>query len=413
MTQRKPSVVILVENLPVPLDRRAWQEALALRAAGWDVTVISPRGAGEMRRLRDRIDGIEVRRYPQRAARGLAGYVVEYLPSMLFTAGWLLRRRAGGRIDVIHGCNPPDLFWLFGWIARAEGGHYVFDQHDVGPELAATKWGRNGGFRARFLASLSRSLESRSYRTASLVLAPNDSYRKLAVDRGDVPDADVIVVRNAPDVRRFRDLAASVQPQSQRVGYVGVMGSQDGLDVLIDAWSIVAAQPDMTAARLELVGDGEARQTIEEQVRRLGLDGSVVFHGYLRANEYVPILAGCAVGVSPDLPTPFNQVSTMVKVVDYLAIGLGVVGFDLRESVGIAGDAMVVSPEPTPAGLARAILEVLRDPDVSRRLGEAGKARVDAIGLDWSRSAAALVRGYERFVAGGQRVLDRDDVVGR
>ncbi len=223
MNRRQPTAVILVENLPVPLDRRAWQEAVALNEAGWDVTVISPRGSGEMGRLRDRIDGIEVLRYPQRAATGLAGYLVEYLPSMLFTAGWLLHRRMRGRIDVVHGCNPPDLFWLFGRIARAEGGSYVFDQHDVGPELATTKWGGRGP-RAGALSAITRWLERRSYQTADLVLAPNDSYRKIAITRGHVTPDVVLVIRNAPDLARYRELAAGAVVDPHRVGYVGRHG---------------------------------------------------------------------------------------------------------------------------------------------------------------------------------------------
>lgn len=398
MSERRPSAVILVENLPVPLDRRAWQEALALHAAGWDVTVISPRGSGDMRRLRDRIDGIEVLRYPQRAARGLAGYLVEYLPSMLFTAAWLLHRRTRGRIDVIHGCNPPDLFWLFGRLARAEGGAYVFDQHDVGPELATTKWGGRGP-RARVLDLLTRWLEHRSYETADLVLAPNDTYRQISIDRGEVPADDVLLIRNAPDVARYRELAAGAAVDPHRVGYVGVMGSQDGLNLLLDAWAIVAREPDMTDAVLELFGDGEARRALQRQAGRLGLGKQVRFHGYRRAAEFVPVLAGCAVCVSPDPPTPFNDVSTMVKVVDYLAMGQGVVAFDLRETRNVAGNAAIIATPPTAAGLARSLLQVMRDPELSRSLGAAGSARVASIGLDWSRSASDLVAAYARILA--------------
>jgi glycosyltransferase involved in cell wall biosynthesis len=179
------------------------------------------------------------------------------------------------------------------------------------------------------------------------------------------------------------------------------MGSQDGLDLLLDAWAIVAREPDMPDAVLDLVGDGEARPALERQVARLGLAKRVRFHGYRKAAEFVPVLAGCAVGISPDPPTPFNDVSTMVKVVDYLAMGRGVVAFDLRETRAVAGDAAVIAAPPTAEGMAEAILGVLRDPERSRRLGEAGSARVGSMGLDWSRSASALVRGY----AG---IMDRD-----
>jgi glycosyltransferase involved in cell wall biosynthesis len=182
------------------------------------------------------------------------------------------------------------------------------------------------------------------------------------------------------------------------VGYVGVMGSQDGLDMLLDAWAIVSRQPDMADAVLELVGDGEARGGLERQARRLGLGHHVRFHGYRRAAHFVPLLARCAVGISPDPPTPFNDVSTMVKVVDYLAMGRGVVAFDLRETRTVAGDAAVIATPATADGLARALVALMRDPERARRLGQAGSARVASIGLDWSRSASALVGGYARLL---------------
>ena len=401
-----PRVLLLVENLPVPLDRRAWQEARALHAAGWDVTVVSPRGADDMARARDVIEGIRVYRYPQRAARGLAGYLVEYVPSMVFSAGYALYARTRGRFDVVHGCNPPDLFWLFGALARLEGGHYVFDQHDVGPELATTKWGRHGRLRVRVLGVLTRWLEARSYATAALVLSPNASYRDIALRRGGVDPERVLIVRNAPDVARYRAAAAGIEPDPHRVGYVGVMGSQDGLDILLDAWAIVTAEPDMADAVLELVGDGEARPGLEAQTAQLGLGSHVRFHGYQRAESFVPILAGCAVGVSPDPPTPFNDVSTMVKVVDYLAIGRGVVAFDLAETRGVAGDAAVIAATPTAGGLADALLSVLRDPARGPGLGQAGTARIAEIQLDWSRSAAILTEGYARIL--GRTPTPRD-----
>lgn len=391
--ERRPRVLLLVENLPVPLDRRAWQEARALHAAGWDVTVISPRGAGDMAQLRDRIDGIQVYRYPQRPARGLAGYLFEYGPSMVFTAAYALYAASRGRFDVVHGCNPPDLFWLFGAVARWGGGAYVFDQHDVGPELASAKWGDHGP-RAAILGRLTGWLETRSYRTAALVLAPNASYHDIALQRGGVSPDRVLIVRNAPDVARYRALSAGIEPDPHRVGYVGVMGSQDGLDVLLDAWALVTTEADMADAVLELIGDGEARPTLEGHAADLGLHGRVRFHGYQRAETFIPILAGCAVGVSPDLPTAFNDVSTMVKVVDYLAMGRGIVAFDLAETRRVAGPAAVIARAPTARALADALLSVLRDPELGRRLGETGAHRVAEIDLDWSRSADILVQGY-------------------
>ena len=231
----RPHVVILDENLPVPLDRRVWQEGLALVGAGFRVTIISPRGAGEMGRIAETRDGILILRYPQRAATGLSGYVIEYLPSMWFTAAWLLALRLRGRIDVIHGCNPPDLFFLLGRLGRVFGARYVFDQHDANPELAVTKWGdRHIG---RLLVRLTRALERASYRTAAVVIVPNDSYARLAAERGGLPPEGIVVVRNAPPGDHFRALAAGTLPPDDgglRIGYLGVMGSQDGVEILLE-----------------------------------------------------------------------------------------------------------------------------------------------------------------------------------
>jgi glycosyltransferase involved in cell wall biosynthesis len=393
---RPPRVVVLVENLPVPMDRRTWQEARALADAGWDVTVIGPRGAGDMRRWRDRIDGVEVLRYPQRAASGLAGYLAEYLPSMLFTAAWLAWTRRRGRIAVIHGCNPPDLFWAFGVLARPDGTAYVFDQHDANPELSRTKFGERG-IRGRVLHRLTLAMERASYRAASLVLAPNDSYADIARGRGRVPGERVVVVRNSPDVGAYRALAAGITPSEPRVGYVGVMGSQDDIETLVTAWRTVVDQPDLAAAVLELIGDGEARPALEAQVDRLGLRANVRFHGYLGPAAFVPILAACQFTVSPDPPTAFNDVSTMVKVLDSLAIGRPVVAFDLRETTRLVGDGGVILEEASAAALSAAIIDLLRRPDEVRRLAESASKRPEALRMGWVRSAEALIAAYERL----------------
>lgn len=399
-TARRPRVVVLVENLPVPLDRRTWQEARTLAAHGWDVTVIGPRGAGDMARWRDRIDGVEVVRYPQRAASGLAGYLAEYLPSMAFTAAWLVwTRLRRGPIAVIHGCNPPDLFWMFGSLARAGHGAYVFDQHDANPELSRTKFGERS-FKGRLLHRFTLAMERASYRAAALVIAPNDSYAAIATGRGRVPPERVVVVRNAPDAAAYRTLAAGISPDPRRIGYLGVMGSQDGIERLVAAWRQVVDQPDLADARLDLIGDGEARPALERQAAELGLGERVRFHGYLPPAAFVPILAACQATVSPDPPTPFNDVSTMVKVVDSLAIGRPVIACDLAESRRLIGDGGVIVPAPSSDALAAAIIDLLRRPDEAARLAGVAATRLAVVGVDWSRSAEVLIEAYERLRPG-------------
>ncbi len=392
-------VVILVENLPVPLDRRTWQEARALSEAGWDVTVIGPRGSGTMRCLRDQIDGIEVLRYPQRAASGLAGYLAEYVPSALLTTAWLLWTARRGRISVIHACNPPDLFWPLGVLFRATGTAFVFDQHDANPELSLTKFGSTG-IKAQLLHRITLLMERASYRTAALVLAPNDSYAQIARRRGRVPSDCLVVVRNAPDIDRYQRLAQGIDPERWNVGYVGVMGSQDGIEILIDAWRSVVDESDLRSAVLHLVGDGEARAELEAQVARLGLTGNVRFHGYLPPESFVPILARCQFTVSPDPPTPFNDVSTMVKVLDSLVIGRPVVAFDLHETALLAGGGAEIVPVASAAALGEAMIGLLRSPERIRELALCATRRPAELDISWERSSSILVAAYARLIKG-------------
>jgi glycosyltransferase involved in cell wall biosynthesis len=400
--RRRPHVAILVENLPVPLDRRVWQEATTLRREGWEVTIIGPRGAGDMRSLREVRDGIRILRYPQRAASGLSGYLLEYLPSLGFTAVWLAWLAIRRPVDVIHGCNPPDLFVVFGAIGRRLGRAYVFDQHDANPELSETKWGRRGI--GGLLYHLTLALERASYRTASLVIAVNESYAELARRRGDVSPDRLAIVPNAPDVERFRALAAGTRPEGDtaafRVGYLGVMGSQDGVELLIEACALLRhrlARP----LRIDLVGDGESLPALRRLAVERGLADSAVFHGYQTADTFVPLLAGVDVCVSPDPPTPFNDVSTMTKVVEYIAIGRPVVAFSLGETRRLVGPAGVIVTPATSAALAAALAELAEDGDRLGELGRHASTRIDELDLSWSRSAATLSAAYAGLVPPG------------
>ena len=377
-----------------------WQEGRALVEAGYRVTIISPRGGEGMDRFVETRDGIRVLRYPQRAATGLAGYLVEYVPSMVFTTLWLLALRARGRIDVIHGCNPPDLFFLLGRLGRSLGSRYVYDQHDANPELAVTKWGdRRSG---RLLVGLTRALERASYRTASAVIVPNDSYARLAADRGGLALDRIVVVRNAPPGDRFRALAAGVRAPtdgSLRIGYLGVMGSQDGVEILLDAVAHLRdTRPDLVV-QVDLVGDGEARLALERRADALGISTQLKFHGYQPPEVFVPVLAATHVCVSPDPPTPFNDVSTMTKVVEYLAIGRPVVAFALAETVGIVGDAGSIVEEATAKGLASELAVLADDRDRLARLTVAAAGRINDLDLRWEASAVRLLAAYDALLA--------------
>ncbi|MGH2407881.1 MAG: glycosyltransferase family 4 protein [Candidatus Limnocylindrales bacterium] len=394
-------VVILDENLPVPLDRRVWLTAQTLAEAGYQVTVIAPRGKGDMGRLVEHRDGIRLLRYPQRAASGLAGYLIEYPPSFAFTAAWLLALRIRGPVDILHGCNPPDLFFLLARVARLWGARYVYDQHDANPELATTKWGdRRLG---RLLVRLTTAFERASYHAAAAVIVPNDSYANLALTRGGRAPEDVAVVPNAPPAGGFRELAGATTPSADgqfRIGYLGVMGSQDGVEILVDAIAALRADRPGIDVRLDLVGDGEARPALERRAADAGLGDRVVFHGYRAAEEFVPILARADVCVSPDPPTPFNDISTMTKVVEYLAIGRPVVAFDLAETRRLVGSGGTIVAEPTAAALAAELARLADDRVALGRLTDAAGGRFAQLDLGWEHSAERLLAVYDRVAKG-------------
>jgi glycosyltransferase involved in cell wall biosynthesis len=395
---RKRHVVILDENLPVPLDRRVWLEAQALVAAGYEVTVISPKGKRGMTARRETRDGVTILRYPQHAASGLAGYFIEYLPSMLFTTALMLWLRSHRRIDVLHGCNPPDLFFLLGLAGRALGARYVYDQHDVNPELVAAKWGnRRVG---RMLRWLTEKLEKASYRTASLVIVPNDSYARIARERGSVGEERLAVVRNAPPADHFRTLAEGHGPAGDspfRFGYLGVMGSQDGVEILVEAVArLREIQPDLQFM-VDLVGDGEARPRLERLARERGVAERLVFHGYRQADYFVPLLAGSHICLCPDPPTQFNNVSTMTKVVEYLAMGRPALIFDLAETRAVAGEAGLVADEPNAAGLARTMARIAADRPLLASLTAAASGRLDELDCSWETSSEHLIEAYARL----------------
>jgi glycosyltransferase involved in cell wall biosynthesis len=397
-SSRKRHVVILDESLPVPLNRRAWLEALSLVEAGYEVTVISPMGGVGMALKHETLDGVRIIRYPQRAATGLAGYLVEYVPSMLFTTAWLLWLRSHRRIDALQGCNPPDLFWVLGLAGRLFGASYVYDQQDANPELSTAKWG--GRRVGRLLRWFTEKLERASYDTADLVLVPNDSYAGIARERGNVEERRLAVVRNAPPVGHFHTLAEGHSPQGDspfRFGYLGVMGSQDGVEVLVEAAAILRQVRPGLQFVVDLVGDGEARPRLERLAAELGVADRLIFHGYRQADYFVPLLATSHVCICPDPPTRFNNVSTMTKVVEYLAMGRPVLLFDLHETRSVAGAAGLMVDEPNPAGLGRAMARIAEERPLLDRLTVAAGNRLDELSYSWESSSLQLVSAYSRL----------------
>ncbi|MEU1348670.1 glycosyltransferase family 4 protein [Streptomyces sp. NPDC005786] len=388
--RRSRRALILVENLSVPFDRRVWQECTTLRDAGWDVHVICPRGEKRDTEPEAEIDGVRIHRYPLRAATGgPAGYLREYGSALWHTVR--LARKVGP-VDVVHACNPPDLLFLPALWLKRRGARFVFDQHDLVPELYLSRFDRGEDLLYRAVCALER----RTYRAADVVLATNESYRDVALRRGGRAPADVFVVRSAPDTSRFHPVPP--EPELKRgkphlLCYLGVMGPQDGVDYALRALAKLRDELGRTDWHAVFVGSGDAFDAMVELSRRLGLSEQVQFTGRIPDADLVRYLSTADVCLSPDPRNPLNDVSTMNKVLEYMVMGRPIVSFDLREARVSAGDAAVYAPANDEAGFAGLIALLLDDPQERARMGRIGQERISGP-LAWRHSQRSLLDAY-------------------
>jgi len=384
--------LILVEDLPVPFDRRVWTEAKTLRDAGWHVTVISPKGEGATR-WHERVDGIEVFRYPlPTTAAGFVSHLAEYAVAMPASLILALLAWRGRRFDVVQACNPPDFFFPIGWLFKRLGSAFVFDQHDLSPEVYVAQGGRRGGPVHRVLLWCER----RTYRIADVVIATNETYRRFALERGRVDPERVFVVRSSPDPARIHSVDPDPALRDGRrhlVAYLGTMGPQDGVDLFVEAARTVATtRPGQV--RFVAMGGGPMLEGLRDQVRRERLSDDVTFTGRIPDELVRRVLSTSDVAVSPDPANDFNEFCTMNKTLEYMAVGVPVVAFDLEETRVSAADAAAYAPPNDPSGLAKLVMELLDDPERRMRMGEIGRARVSGP-LSWTNSARNLIDAYE------------------
>jgi glycosyltransferase involved in cell wall biosynthesis len=389
-------VLIIVQNLPVPFDRRVWLECNALTTAGYDVTVICPKGKTDP--AREVVDGVTLLKYrPYAPGGGAMGFVLEYVYSFLATAWLVLRARRGGRFDVLQACNPPDIFWPIARLVRwCDGTRFVFDHHDLCPELYDSRFSQGGRLPRRGLVALERA----TFRTADQVLSTNESYARVALERGGKSPSDVTVVRTGPDPLRLR--RRETMPELRRgrrhlVAYVGVMGPQDGVDIAVRAAAHIVHELGRSDVAFTFMGGGDCHQQL------LSLRGELELQEYLELPGRVPdetvfdVLSTADIGLCPDPLNPLNDVSTMNKTMEYMAFGLPVVAFDLKETRVSAGDAATYIEDGDVAGYARAVVELLDQPETRAEMGSIGRQRIEQE-LGWPHQRRAYVGVYDRLV---------------
>ncbi len=386
-------VLVLVENLSVPLDRRVWQESRALVDDGFAVTVICPAGLNRDTEREVVIDGVRILRYPLRAATGgPLGYLREYSLALWHTARLAAKVRREGPVDLIHACNPPDLFFLIALMLRPFGARFVFDHHDLVPELFLSRFTRGG----KALWRLTKALERLTFACADYVISTNESYRKVAITRGKMDPDRVTVVRSAPDLTKFarREPDASLRRgKDYLLAYLGVMGPQDGVDYALRAVHLLRTQLGRDDFHCVFMGAGDHFDELTTLCRELGLDDIVEFTGRVPDEFVERCLSTADVCLSPDPLNPLNDVSTMNKVVEYMAMGCPVVSFDLTEARVSAGDAAVYVPANDELAFAKATDDLLSDPARRQQMAALGRSRVER-DLSWAVSSENLVRFY-------------------
>jgi glycosyltransferase involved in cell wall biosynthesis len=389
--------LILVENLSVPFDRRVWQESQTLRDAGWDVHVICPQGTKRDREPYVVLDGVTIHRYPLVAATGgPRGYVKEYGAALWHTLRLARKIAKQGRIDVVHACNPPDLLYLVAKVLKRQGTKFVFDQHDLCPELYLSRFaGRGEDALYRAVCRLERA----TYKAADVVISTNESYREAAITRGGMAPEKVFVVRSAPVIERFTQVDPEPELKKGKphlLCYLGVMGPQDGVDYALRSLELLRKERDDWHA--VFVGAGDTFDDMVALAGKLGLDDVVEFTGRIPDEDLVRYLSTADVCLSPDPHNPLNNVSTMNKVMEYMAMSRPMVSFELREARVSAGDAAVYAPANDEQEFARLTARLLDDPEERARMGKIGKERVEGP-LAWSNSQKALLAAYEAAIS--------------
>jgi glycosyltransferase involved in cell wall biosynthesis len=392
----KRRVLIIVENLPCPFDRRVWQESLALRANGYEVSIICPKGKGYDKSY-EFLEGIHIYRHPLPVeADSAAGYGAEYSLSLLMEFMLALRVLFARGFDVIHACNPPDTIFILGRFFKLFGKRFIFDHHDINPELYEAKFQRRDKW-YRLLVKLERW----TFRTADVSIATNESYRRIAIERGGMDPSRVFIVRSGPDLSRLKLLPPKPAIKKGKrflVGYVGVIGKQEGIDLFLESVSYIRYVLQRDDIQYVIVGGGTEIPALREMAKTLRIDDCVDFTGRVSDAELWQTLNTADACVNPDRYNEMNDKSTMNKILEYMALGKPIVQFELTEGRFSAGEASLYAEPNNVRDFGEKLVALLDDPALRERMGKIGRARVENE-LSWQHQVPRLLAAYELALA--------------
>jgi len=388
-------VLIIVENLPVPFDRRVWQEAKALKNMGATVSVICPKGKGYTKSF-EIIQKIAIYRHnlPLEARRSFE-YLLEY-PAALFWESILSVKCLFQRgFDVIHACDPPDLLFLIGAFYKLFGKKFVFDHHDLNPELYLAKFGGKG-----IIYKILLMLERLSYRISDIAIVTNESFRDIALDRGKKKPEDVFVVRSGPETERIGRVTPNEKYKNGRkylVGYLGVIGKQDGVHFLVEACDYLVNKKKRKDIQFICMGGGTELENIKEYAREKNVCDHINFTGMINKRKLIfDILGSTDVCIATDVFNEMNDKSTMNKIMEYMVIKKAIVQFDLKEGRRTAGGASLYAKPDDPVDMAEKILQLLKDPKKRKEMGIIGYNRI-INKMAWKYEKENLCKAYMRL----------------
>lgn len=402
---RKPGILIIVENLTVPLDRRVWTEANALQEAGYTVSIVCPKG-GKYTKPYEVLEGIHIFRHPLPIeADGALGYAIEYSWALAWEFALSVKAYFKVGFDAVQACNPPDLLFLIGGFWKyLFGKRFVFDHHDINPELYEAKFNKRGRFH-----KLLTWLERLTFQTADVSIATNETFKDIAIQRGGMAADRVFIVRSVPDLKRFKRTAPNIDLKNGRTylaGYVGIMGAQDGVDLLIEAMDDLVNGKGRRDIQCAIVGSGTELPNLQRMAREKGLEDYITFTGFLSGEPLLSAFSTFDIGVIPDPKNSYNDKISMNKVFEYMSLGIPFVSFDLIEGRKASGEAALYAKDNDPLQLAAHMARLIDDKDLAGALSEEGKSRARML-LKWENERARLLAAYELALSDPSKLPQR------
>jgi glycosyltransferase involved in cell wall biosynthesis len=397
--ERGRRVLIIVQNLPLPFDRRVWQEATELTANGYTVSVICPKGKGYERSY-ECLNNVHIYRHPLPfEARGVLGYLIEYTLCLFFEFALSLKVLSTRGFDVIHACNPPDNIFLIGAFFKLFGKKFLFDHHDINPELYEAKFRRRDFFHKLMLL-----WERLTFMAADVSIATNNSYREIALTRGKMHPDKVFVVRSGPSLERMKIIPPVQKLKHGRrylIGYVGVMGRQEGIEYLIEVARILVHDMKRTDVHFALVGSGPSLEDLKKLADQKGVADFMTFTGRAPDQLLLEVLNTADICINPDEVNPMNDKSTMNKIMEYMALGKPIIQFEVTEGRFSAGPASLYAKANDAKDMADRVVFLLNRPDLRKEMGRQGRARIEKE-LAWSYEAPKLLAAYNAIFADGK-----------